>query len=140
MRTAHVTDAAPEHQQGRTKHLVRREGRDGTSAILRLGRLGVDLADQALDEAPALTHRTSRTSHGPPASRHSPLPTVAVLAPKDLRGSAFGLLAAVQSLGDLAASTVAGILWTTVSPSAAFTSLTAWMLLALAGPVAAARR
>lgn len=36
---------------------------------------------------------------------------VAALAPNDLRGSAFGMLATVQSLGNLAASTVAGVLW-----------------------------
>lgn len=64
---------------------------------------------------------------------------VAALAPKDLRGSAFGLLATVQSLGNLAASAIAGILWTTVSPTAAFTYLTAWMLLALTGLLLAAR-
>ncbi|MFF1812192.1 MFS transporter [Streptomyces sp. NPDC058251] len=58
---------------------------------------------------------------------------VAALAPKDLRGSAFGLLATVQSLGNLAASAIAGILWTALSPAAAFTYLAAWMLLALAG-------
>ncbi|MDQ0939307.1 MFS family permease [Streptomyces sp. V1I1] len=58
---------------------------------------------------------------------------VAALAPTDLRGSAFGMLATVQSLGNLAASTIAGILWTAISPTAAFTYLTAWMLLALIG-------
>ena len=70
---------------------------------------------------------------------------VAALAPAHLRGSAFGLLATVQSLGNLAASTVAGLLWTVVSPAAAFASLVAWMALALlgllaAGPTAAPRR
>ncbi|WP_328690176.1 MFS transporter [Streptomyces phaeochromogenes] len=66
---------------------------------------------------------------------------VAALAPTDLRGSAFGLLATVQSLGNLAASTVAGVLWTVFSPTVAFAYLTAWMLLALAGLlVTAARR
>lgn len=66
---------------------------------------------------------------------------VAALAPTDLRGSAFGLLATVQSLGNLAASTVAGVLWTAFSPTVAFAYLTAWMLLALAGLlVTAARR
>ncbi|TDU03950.1 putative MFS family arabinose efflux permease [Streptomyces sp. 846.5] len=64
---------------------------------------------------------------------------VAALAPKDLRGSAFGMLATVQSLGNLAASTVAGILWTAISPTAAFTYLAAWMLLALAGLLASLR-
>ena len=53
---------------------------------------------------------------------------VATLAPENLRGSAFGALAAVQSFGNLAASTVAGALWTLVSPRAAFLYLGAWML------------
>ena len=53
---------------------------------------------------------------------------VAALAPIDLRGSAFGALAAIQSLGNFAASAVAGLLWTAVSPRAAFLYLTAWML------------
>jgi MFS family permease len=57
---------------------------------------------------------------------------VASLAPEQLRGSAFGLLATVQSLGNFAASAVAGLLWTLVSPTAAFTYAAAWMLIALA--------
>jgi MFS family permease len=64
---------------------------------------------------------------------------VAVLAPVELRGSAFGLLAAVQSFGNLAASAVAGLLWTLASPQVAFAYLVAWMLLALVGLVPAAR-
>ncbi len=43
---------------------------------------------------------------------------VAVHAPEEIRGSAFGLLAAVQSFGNLGASAVAGALWTLVSPRA----------------------
>ncbi|WP_441251528.1 hypothetical protein [Kitasatospora sp. McL0602] len=66
-------------------------------------------------------------------------PAVAVLAPKNLRGSAFGLLA-LQSLGNLAASAVAGPLWSAASPNIAFGCLTAWMLLALVGLPATARR
>jgi MFS family permease len=62
---------------------------------------------------------------------------VAALAPANIRGSAFGLLAAVQAGGNLAASTVAGILWTATSPTVAFGYLAAWMLLALAGLTAA---
>jgi MFS family permease len=58
---------------------------------------------------------------------------VANLAPAQLRGSAFGLLATVQAIGNLAASTVAGILWTTTSPTIAFSYLTGWMGLALIG-------
>ncbi|WP_218577654.1 MFS transporter [Phytohabitans rumicis] len=57
---------------------------------------------------------------------------VAALAPAHLRGSAFGLLATIQAAGNLAASAVAGILWTAVSATAAFGYLTAWMLIALA--------
>ena len=56
---------------------------------------------------------------------------VARLARERLRGSAFGLLATVQSLGNFAASAIAGILWTAVSPTAAFTYAAAWMLIAL---------
>jgi MFS family permease len=48
----------------------------------------------------------------------------------ELRGSSFGLLAALQSLGNLGASAIAGILWTALSPTAAFVYLTAWMVIA----------
>jgi MFS family permease len=51
-------------------------------------------------------------------------------APSHLRGSAFGLLAGVQSLGNLAASVIAGVIWTAVSPSAAFVYIAFWMLVA----------
>jgi MFS family permease len=50
---------------------------------------------------------------------------VAALTPVELRGSAFGLLAAVQSFGNLAASAIAGLLWTAVSPSP--TSWPGWL-------------
>jgi predicted phage tail protein len=53
------------------------------------------------------------------------------LAPATLRGSAFGLLATVQAGANLAASALAGILWTAVSPAAAFLFLTAAMILAV---------
>jgi MFS family permease len=56
---------------------------------------------------------------------------VAAFAPPELRGSAFGLLATVQALGNVAASAVAGLLYTVASPAVAFAYLTAWMLLAL---------
>lgn len=64
---------------------------------------------------------------------------VAHLAPDGLRGSAFGMLATVQSLGNFAASAIAGLLWTLVSPTAALLYAAAWMLVALAA-LAAARR
>lgn len=56
---------------------------------------------------------------------------VATHAPNQIRGSAFGLLAAVQSFGNLAASSIAGILWTAVSPTAAFTYAAGFMILSL---------
>jgi len=52
---------------------------------------------------------------------------VASLAPQTHRGSAFGLLAAMQSFGNLAASAMAGILWTVFSPATAFLYLALWM-------------
>ena len=61
---------------------------------------------------------------------------VAARAPAALRGSAFGLLAVVQSFGNLAASAIAGLLWTTVSPRAAFLYLVGWMAVALAALLA----
>ncbi len=57
---------------------------------------------------------------------------VARLAPEDLRGSAFGLLAGVQSFGNLGASATAGILWTLVSPAAGLLFAAALMACSLA--------
>jgi len=45
---------------------------------------------------------------------------VAGLAPGHQRGSAFGLLAGIQSMGDFVASAVIGIVWTIAGPSIAF--------------------
>ena len=56
---------------------------------------------------------------------------VATLAPAHLCGSAFGLLATVQAGANLAASAIAGILWTAVSPVAAFLFLAAAMITAV---------
>ncbi|MET8326220.1 hypothetical protein [Streptomyces sp. NPDC005181] len=70
-------------------------------------------------------------------SQHS---AVVALAPKGLRGSAFGMLATVQSLGNLAASAVAGLLWSALSPTWAFAYLTGWMVLALIGLLISLRR
>ena len=64
---------------------------------------------------------------------------VATHAHEHIRGSAFGLLAGVQSLGNLAASVIAGILWTALSPTWAFAYLAAWMLLAVTVPATTAR-
>ncbi|MGH3935918.1 MAG: MFS transporter [Pseudonocardiaceae bacterium] len=57
---------------------------------------------------------------------------VAAFAPADIRGSAFGLLATVQAIGNVAASAIAGLLYTVASPSVAFAYLAVWMLIALA--------
>ena len=55
---------------------------------------------------------------------------VASLADESVRGSAFGLLAGAQSLGNFAASAIAGILWTALSPTVAFLWLAGWMTIA----------
>jgi MFS family permease len=65
---------------------------------------------------------------------------VATRAPEALRGSAFGLLAAVQSAGNLTASALAGLLYTAVSPGWAFGALAGTMLVALVAVVTADRR
>ncbi len=54
----------------------------------------------------------------------------------------FGLraLATVQSLGNFAASAIAGVLWTVVSPEAAFAYAAGWMLIALLAFTATRRR
>ncbi|MFI6417318.1 MFS transporter [Streptomyces sp. NPDC050842] len=64
---------------------------------------------------------------------------VASLAPTDLRGSAFGMLATVQSFGNLVASAVAGVLWTAFSPAVAFACLSGWAVIALTGFLRVAR-
>jgi MFS family permease len=56
---------------------------------------------------------------------------VAAFAPVDLRGSAFGLVAAVQAFANLGASAIAGVLWKAVSPEAAFLYLAAWSAVAV---------
>lgn len=64
---------------------------------------------------------------------------VAAFAPPEIRGSAFGMLATVQAVGNVAASVVAGLLYTFTSPTIAFGYLAVWMLLALAVLAWAAR-
>lgn len=56
---------------------------------------------------------------------------VAALAPADLRGSAFGLLATVQSFGNIVASAIAGALWSAFSPTIAFVYLSIWSAVAV---------
>ena len=52
---------------------------------------------------------------------------VAGAAPLGVRGSAFGMLAAVQSFGNLAASVGVGLIWSLVSPVAAFSAIAVLM-------------
>jgi len=56
---------------------------------------------------------------------------VAAYAPVELRGSAFGLVSAVQAFANFAASAVWGLIYTTVSPRAAFLYLAAWSAVAV---------
>jgi hypothetical protein len=64
---------------------------------------------------------------------------VAAFAPQEIRGSAFGVLATVQAIGNVAASAIAGLLYTVASPTVAFAYLAVWMLIALATLAWAAR-
>lgn len=53
----------------------------------------------------------------------------AQMLPDRLRGSGFGVLGAVQAVGDLVSTVVVGVLYTTVSPAAGFIYAGAWMFL-----------
>jgi MFS family permease len=64
---------------------------------------------------------------------------VAAHTPADVRGSAFGLLAATQAFGNLAASSIAGVLWTVYTPMIAFAYAAALTGAALAALLLAAR-
>ena len=64
---------------------------------------------------------------------------VALLAPAGLLGSAFGALATIQSFANLAASAVAGALWTLVSPRVAFLYLAGWTAVSVVVLVAVRR-
>ncbi|HKS48565.1 MAG TPA: hypothetical protein VJT49_26325 [Amycolatopsis sp.] len=55
------------------------------------------------------------------------------MAPEHLHGSAFGLLATVQAVGNLIASALAGLPYTVTSPMVAFVYVAACMALALLG-------
>lgn len=57
---------------------------------------------------------------------------VALAMPDRLRGNGFGLLGLVQSFGDLGATLVAGLIWSLISPLAAFLYAAGWMIVSLA--------
>jgi MFS family permease len=56
---------------------------------------------------------------------------VARLLPDELRGSGFGLLGGIQSLGDFVSSAAVGLVWTLASPGAAFVLAAIWMALSV---------
>jgi MFS family permease len=58
---------------------------------------------------------------------------VADLVPNDLRGTAFGLYSLITGAALLAASVIAGLLWTAVGPAAAFTTGAAFAVLSIIG-------
>ncbi|EUA76410.1 major facilitator superfamily MFS_1 domain protein [Mycobacterium xenopi 4042] len=53
---------------------------------------------------------------------------VSQLLPDRLRGSGFGVLGAVQAIGDVVATVVVGLLYTVASPLVAFGYAAAWMV------------
>ncbi len=65
---------------------------------------------------------------------------VALALPDRLRGNGYGVLGLVQSVGDLGASLVAGLIWALVSPTAAFCYAAAWMGAAVVTATATRRR
>jgi MFS family permease len=56
---------------------------------------------------------------------------VAVSVSAEIRSQAFGVLGLTQSLGDIGATVIAGVLWTAFSPTVAFGYAGGWMLLAV---------
>lgn len=63
---------------------------------------------------------------------------VARILPDRLRGSGFGLLGAVQAVGDFVSTAVVGLLYVAISPAAGFAYAAAWMTLS-AGTTAGTR-
>jgi MFS family permease len=57
--------------------------------------------------------------------------SVALQLPDPLRANGYGVLGLTQSIGDLGATLVAGVLWATVSATAAFAYAIAWMVLSV---------
>ena len=64
---------------------------------------------------------------------------VAVMLPDRLRGNGYGVLGLVQSVGDLGASLVVGVIWATVAPGLAFGYAAAWMVASLVAVLLIAR-
>lgn len=56
---------------------------------------------------------------------------VANVLPDDLRGSGFGLVGGIESLGDFASSAAVGLLWAALSPAVGFLYAAGWMVISL---------
>jgi MFS family permease len=117
--------------------------RRGTTAVLAVGAagalaafLGFALAGSSVG---LLAGFFALAGTGKGAVETAQGAAVALLAPPQLLGSAFGALAAIQSFANLAASAVAGALWTVVSPRAAFLYLAGWAAVSVVA-LAAVRR
>jgi MFS family permease len=117
--------------------------RRGTTAVLAVGAagalaafLGFALAGSSVG---LLAGFFALAGTGKGAVETAQGAAVALLAPPQLLGSAFGALAAIQSFANLAASAVAGALWTLVSPRAAFLYLAGWAAVSVVA-LAAVRR
>ncbi len=82
-----------------------------------LGYLGFALADPSI---PPLGTAFVAAGIGIGSVETAENAAVAALAPPEQHGSAFGLLAAIQSLGDLVASAGLGLIWTIAGAEAAF--------------------
>jgi MFS family permease len=104
--------------------------RRGTTAVLAVGAVAALAAFTGFALAGAsvalLAALFALAGTGKGAVETAQGAAVALLAPPALLGSAFGALAAIQSFANLAASAVAGALWTLVSPRAAFLYLAGW--------------
>lgn len=65
---------------------------------------------------------------------------VAQILPDRLRGSGFGVVGGIQAVGNIIGTVVAGILYTALSPTAAFIYAAAWMTLSFASSFAITSR
>ena len=117
--------------------------RRGATAVLAVGALGALTAfvgfALARPHVGLLAALFALAGTGKGAVETAQGAAVALLAPPQLLGSAFGALAAIQSFANLAASAVAGALWTLVSPRAAFLYLAGWAAVSVVA-LAAVRR
>ena len=117
--------------------------RRGATAVLVVGALGALAAFVGFALAGAsialLAALFALAGTGKGAVETAQGAAVALLAPPALLGSAFGALATIQSFANLAASAVAGALWTLVSPRAAFLYLAGWAAVSVVA-LAAVRR